>query len=78
MSTITVSSATSKRICGLVVKVSASRAAEPGSIPAFSVRIFFGSSRTGDFKLGTPVPTLPGAWRYGVSAGTDWSGVSIL
>ena len=29
-------------------------------------------------KYGTSVATLPDAWRYGVSAGTSWPGVSIL
>ena len=28
-------------------------------------------------KIGTPVPTLPGAWRNRVSAGTGWPAVSI-
>ena len=32
--------------------------------------IFPGSSNTSDLKIGTPVATLPGAWRYRVSAGT--------
>ena len=40
--------------------------------------IFSGSSHTSDLKIGTPVATLPGAWRYRVSAGTGWPGVSIL
>ena len=31
-----------------------------------------------DLKIGTPVATLPGAWRYRVSAGTGRPGVSIL
>ena len=31
-----------------------------------------------DLKFGTPVTTLPGAWRYSVSDGTGWPGVSIL
>ena len=37
-----------------------------------------GSSHTGDFKIGTPVATLPGAWHYRVGAGTGRPGVSIL
>ena len=41
----------------------------PGSNPAWH-RIFAGSSHTSDSKIGTPVVTLPGAWRYRVSAGT--------
>ena len=40
--------------------------------------IFSGSSHTSDLKIGTPVATLPGAWCYRVSAGTGWTGVSIL
>ena len=41
-------------------------------------RIFSGSSHTSDSKIGTPVATLPGAWRYRISAGTGQPGVSIL
>ena len=40
--------------------------------------IFSGSSHTRDSKIGTPVATLPGAWRYRVSVGTGRPGVSIL
>ena len=36
---------------------------------------FSGSNST---KIGTSVATLPGAWRYRVSAGTGWLSVSIL
>ena len=65
------------RLVRLVVKASASRAEEiPGSNPACD-GIFPGSSHS-DLKIGTPVATLPGAWCYRVSAGTGWSGVSIL
>ena len=49
----------------------------PGSNPACA-GIFSGSSHTGDLKIGTPVATLPEAWRYRVSAGTGQPGVSIL
>ena len=49
----------------------------PGSNPACA-SIFSGSSDTSDFKIGTLVATLPGTWRYRVSAGTGWPGVSIL
>ena len=49
----------------------------PGSNPACD-GIFSGSSHTSDLKIGTPVATLPGAWRYRVSAGTGRLGVSIL
>ena len=58
-------------------KASASRAEDPG----FESRLrrdFFGSSHTSDFKIGTPVATLPGAWLYRVSTGTGRPGVSIL
>ena len=58
-----------------MVKASSSKAADPGSNLAFAVDIFSGSSHTSDFKIGT---TLPGAWRYRVSAGAGRPGVSIL
>ena len=64
------------RHVGLVVKASASRAEDPG----FDSRLrrdFSGSSRTSDLKNGTPVATLPDAWRYRVSDMTGWPGVSI-
>ena len=59
-----------------MVKASASRAEDPG----FESRLrrdFSESSYINDLKFGTPVATLPGAWRYRVSAGTGWPGVSI-
>ena len=59
------------------VKASASRAEDPW----FKSRLrrdFSGSSRASDLKIGTPVATLPGAWRCRVSAGTGLPGVSIL
>ena len=65
------------RLVGLVVKASASRAEDLG----FESRLrrnFSGSSHTSDLKIGTPVATLPGAWRYRVSAGTGRPSVSIL
>ena len=49
-------------LVGLVVKASASRAEDPG----FESRLrldFSGSSHTSDLKIGTPVATLPGAWK---------------
>ena len=49
--------------------------------PGFEFRLrrdFPGSSHTSDFKIGTPVATLPGAWRYMINAGTGRPGVSIL
>ena len=60
-----------------MVKASASRAEDPG-FESRSRQIFSGSSQTSDLKTGTPVATLPGAWRYRVSAGTGRPGVSIL
>ena len=65
------------RLVGLVVTVSVSRAEDPG----FESRIhrdFSGSSHTNDSKIGTPVATLPGAWRYRVNTATGRPGVSIL
>ena len=47
-------------------------------IPACAVRFFSGSSHTSDLNTDIPVATLPGAWRYWISAGTGWPGVSIL
>ena len=68
---------TTNRLVGQVVKASASRAEDPG----FESRLRRDFSRvesTSDLKIGTPVATLPGAWRYRISAGTGWPGVSIL
>ena len=62
---------------GLVVKVSASGAEDPGFESRFR-RDFSGSSHTSDFKIGTPVAALPGAWHCRVSAGTGRPCVSIL
>ena len=41
-------------------------------------RDFPGSSHSSDLRIGTPVATLPGAWRYRISAGAGRPGVSIL
>ena len=68
----------SDRLVGLVVKASASRAEGPGFESRISRGFFSGSSHTSDFKIATPVATLPGAWRYRVSTGTGRPGVSIL
>ena len=60
-----------------MAKASASGAEDPG----FKSRLrwdFSRSSHTSDFKIGTPVATLPGAWYYRVSAGTGQPSVSIL
>ena len=75
-------------VCTLVLQVGTASLAKwlrrpprerkiPGSNPACA-GFFSGSSHTRDFKIGTPVATLPGAWRYRVSAGTGWPGVNIL
>ena len=56
---------------------SASRAEDPG----FESRLrrdLSGSSHISDLKIGIPVATLSGAWRYRASAGTGRPGVSIL
>ena len=65
------------RLVGLVVRRPPRERKIPGSNPACA-GIFSGSSHTYDSKIGTPVATLPGAWRYRVSAGTGWPSVSIL
>ena len=49
----------------------------PSSNPACA-GTFPASSHTSDLNIGTPVATLPGAWRYRVSAGTGRLGVSVL
>ena len=64
-------------LIGLTVKASASRGEDPG-FESHLHRDFLGSSHISDSKIGTPVATLPGAWRYRVIAGTGWPGVSIL
>ena len=68
---------TVNRLVGLVVRRPPPERKIPGSNPACA-GIFSGSSHTSDFKIGTPVVTLPGAWRYRVSTGTGQPGVSIL
>ena len=65
------------RLVGLVVRRLLRERKIPGSNPACA-GIFSGSSHTSDLNIGTPVATLPGAWRYRVSAGTGRPGVSIL
>ena len=52
-------------------------AAEDSGFESRLRRDFSGSSHSSDLKVGTPVTTLPGAWRYRVSAGTGRPGVSI-
>ena len=56
----------------LLVQTTASEVEDSG----FESRLqqdFSGSSHTSDFKIGTPVATLPGVWRYGVNTGTGCS-----
>ena len=65
-------------LVGLVIKASTLRAEDPGFECQLRWDFFSGSSHTSDFKTDTPVATLPVAWRYRVSAGTGWPGVSIL
>ena len=65
------------RLIGLVVRCLPQERKIPGSNPACA-GIFSGSNHSSDLKIGTPVATLPGAWRYWVSAGTGWPRVSIL
>ena len=65
------------RLSGPVVKAFVSEEEGPG-FESRSRRDFSGSSHTSDFKIGTPVPTLPDAWHYRVSAGTGRPSVSIL
>ena len=65
------------RLVGLVVRRPPRERKVPGSNPACD-GIFSGLSHTSDLKIGTPVATLPGAWRYRVSTGTGRPGVSIL
>ena len=58
-------------------KTSASRAVGQFSVPPFAVDLLEVESYQW-LKTGTPVATLPGPWRYWVSAGAGWPGVSIL
>ena len=65
------------RLVGLVVRRLPRERKILGSNPAGG-GIFSASSHTSDLNIGTPVATLPGAWRYRVSAGIGRPGVSIL
>ena len=65
------------RLVGLVVKASALRAEDPGFKSRLRRGNFPGRVYS-DLKTGTLVAILPGVWRYRVSAGTGWPGVSIL
>ena len=71
------SSPSAYHLVGLVVRCPPRERKIPGLNPVCA-GIFSGSSHTSDSKIGTPVATLPGAWRYRVSAGTGWPAVSIL
>ena len=68
---------THDRLVGQVVRRPPRERKIPGSNLACA-GIFSGSSHTSDLNIGTPVATLPGARRYGVSTGTGRPGVSIL
>ena len=68
---------TADRLVGLVVRRPPRERKIRGSNPACA-GICSGSSHTSDSKIGTPVATLSGAWRYRVNAGTGRPGVSIL
>ena len=68
---------TLSRLIGLVVKVSASRGADPG-FDSHLYQDFSGSIHTSDLKIGTPVATLSGAWHYRIGTETGWPGVSML
>ena len=56
-------------LVGLVVRRPPRERKIPGSNPACA-GIFSGSSHSSDLKIGTPVATLPGAWR---SAGCQYT-----
>ena len=66
------------RLVGLVVKASASTVAVVGSSPAVAVHPLAGSRHATDSRTASPAPTLPGAWRFRVGAGTGWPGVRVL
>ena len=64
------------RFVGQVVKVSVEDRVFESRLKLFFF-LYSGSNYTSDLKIGAPLATLPGAWRYRVSAGTGWPGVSI-
>ena len=74
------------RLTGLVVKAPASQMEDPefysrlrrGDFSRWSHASDFGTPVESFSNFGTPVATLPSAWRYRVSAGTGPLGVSIL
>ena len=61
-----------------MVSVSALRAADLGLDSHLHHEDFSRLSVASDFKIGSPVATLPGSLGHRVSAGTGWPGVSIL
>ena len=61
-----------------MVKASASRAEDPGFDSRLMRGDFSGSCHASDLNICTRVAAVSGAWRFGVSAGTGWPGVSIL
>ena len=63
-----------------MVKAPVLRAEDPGFDSRLRLGDFFRvESYTSDFKTGTPMASgVTGVWRYRVSAGTGWPGVSIL
>ena len=63
---------------GLVVKASTLIAVDLWFDSCLCCGDFSRSSHASDLEIGTPVATLPGAWRYRVSGGTGRPGVSIL
>ena len=65
-----------EHLVGLVVKAFASRAADPRFDSCLRLD-FSKRSHTSDLKIGSPVATLPGAWRNRVGTGTGWPSVSI-
>ena len=67
-----------RRLVGLVIKASASRAEDLGFDSRMRRGDFSGSSHTSDLTIDNPVATLPGTWSYRISAGTGWPDVSIL
>ena len=66
-----------RRLAGLVVR-RPPREWGPGFHSSVCRGYSSRSGQTSDFKIGTPVVTLPGAWSGRVSAGTGWPSVSIL
>ena len=66
------------RLVGLVVKASPSRAEDAEFESRLHRDFFRGRVIPVTQKNGTPVATLPGAWRYRLRAGTGRPGVSIL